>query len=79
MDDAGGLAFRTGFGDFFLVTAEVTGESIAISMQSHGEVTIRAEGLPTAVFAEGERGRTAAIMKNQGLMMVFEILLDIFE
>ena len=35
--------------------------------------------MPAAVFTESERGGTAAIMKNQGLMVIFEILLDIFE
>lgn len=44
-------------------------------MESEGEITIRAEGLPTAIFANGHRGRATTIMKNKGLIFILNIIL----
>lgn len=58
------------------MTASVAGESIAVGVEGHGKVAVWAEGLPAAMFADGERGRTATIVKNQGLVAVFEVFGD---
>lgn len=79
MDNTRDLTAGARFGHFFLVATEVTDECIAIGVKGHREVAIGAEGLPTAVFTESERSGTAAVMKNQGLAVVFEILPDVFE
>lgn len=56
MDDVGMLAIGATRGDFFFVTTDMTGERIAIGVESHGEIAFRAESLPAATFADGERG-----------------------
>ena len=38
-----------------------------------------ASGLPATVVADGEGGRAAAVVKDEGLMMIFEVMLDVFE
>ena len=48
-------------------------------MKSERKKTIGTEDLVATVFAERERGRAAAIMKKQGLLMLFKIIFDILE
>lgn len=76
MKDAGTVATRTARRNFGFVTAEVAAEGVGIGVEGEGEVTVRAEGLPATVFADGERRRTSAIMKNQSLMFIFKISFD---
>ncbi len=79
VNDARSLTDRAGFGDLFLVAAEVTSKGIAIGMQGHRQITIGAKGLPAAIFTESERRGAAAVMENQSLVVIFEILADILE
>lgn len=74
MNNAGVVALWAACGDFFGVAAEVTAQSIIVGVEGQGEVTIRAEGLPTAVLADGHRGRTTSIMKNKSLMFILNIV-----
>lgn len=77
MENTGVVTFGAAFGDFFFVTANMTTESIRVGMEGHGQETVRAEGLPTAVFANSNRGGAAAIMKNESLMLILNIVLYI--
>lgn len=56
--------------DFLGVAAEVATQGIIVGMESEGEITLGAEGWPAAVFADGERGGTAAVMENEGLVVI---------
>ncbi len=58
------------------MTAEVAGEDVFFGVEGHGEVAIWAEGLPAAIFADGERGRAAAVMEDESLMMCCEVFGD---
>lgn len=72
---AGVVAFWAARRHLFRVDAEVAAQSIVVGVEGEGEITIRAEGLPTAIFADSHRGRTTTIMKNKGLMFIFNIIL----
>ena len=63
-------------GDFFFMTADVTGEDEAISMYDHRKVTGGAKSLPAAFLANCKRGRPTTIMKNESLMFIFDIFFD---
>ncbi len=64
MDDAGMLTVWTGRRDFFFVATNMTSENVAVSVQSHGQIALWAEGLPTTFFTDCQRRRTTAIVKN---------------
>lgn len=64
MNYAGMVTFWAACRDLFGVATEVTVQGIVVGVESEGEETIRAEGLPTAIFADGHRGGTTSIMKN---------------
>lgn len=68
--DAGVVAGGAARWDFLGVAAEVATQGIIVGMESEGEITLGAEGLPAAVFADGERGGTAAVMENEGLVVI---------
>ncbi len=76
MDDAGVMAGGAAGGDFGFVAADVATEDVVVGVEGEREVAIGAEGLPTAFFADGERGRAAAIVEDEGLMTEFEVVLD---
>ena len=50
--------------DLFGVAAEVTAQGIIVGVKGQGKITIRTEGLPTAIFTDCHRGGAASIMKN---------------
>lgn len=77
MNDVSVLAAGAARGDFLLMTTEVTVEGVSISVEGHREITIRAEGLPAAFFAESERSGATAVVKNERLLMGVEIVFDI--
>jgi len=65
-----------GGGDFFCVAAGVAEERVRVGVEGEGEETVGAEGLPAAFFAESERGGAAAVVIDEGLVAVLEVLLD---
>lgn len=50
VDDTGMMTFGTGSGDIGGMTANVTAESIVVSVKRKREITIRTERLPAAFF-----------------------------
>lgn len=74
VDNAGVVTLWTACRDLFGVAAEVAAQSVIIGVEGQGKVAIRAEGLPTAVFTDGHRGRATSIMKNEGLMFILNIV-----
>lgn len=79
VNDINMLAAGAGGGGFLSVAADVAVQGVSVGVEGHGQVAIRAEGLPAAFLAEGERGRAAAIMKDEGLILMLEIALDVGE
>ena len=65
------LTVWAGRRNFFFVTTDMTGENVAVSVQSHGQIALWAEGLPATFFADCQRRRTTTIMKNESLMFIF--------
>lgn len=68
------MANRTGGRNRFMMSASVTNQLIGVTMKSEWKKTVGAENLVTAVFAEREWGRAAAIMKKQGLFVLLEVV-----
>ena len=79
MDDVGALAFGAGRGDGLAMAASVAAEGVIVAMESEREETVRAEGLPATSFAERDRGGAAAIMEDQGLVVMGEVIFDALE
>ena len=73
MDDIYRVAGGARVGNLGLVAADVTTEAESVGVESQGEETVGAESLPAARFTEGERGGAAAVVENQGLVVVFEV------
>ena len=73
------MANRTGGRDRFMMATSVANQLIGVTMKSERKKTVGTEDLVTTVFAERERGRAAAIMKKQGLLVLFEIIFDVLE
>lgn len=76
VNNAGATTMGATGRDFFGVAADVTFEAVAVGVEDEGEMAVITEGLPTALFADGEGGGAAAIMKNQGLVAVLEVFGD---
>lgn len=76
MDDVGGVTFGADVGDFGGVATGVTEERIGVGVESQGEETGGTEGLPTAFFADSEGRGAAAVVKNEGLVVIFEVFGD---
>ena len=76
VEDARVMAVRAGSRDFFLVTASMTEELIAVGVESERQEAVGAEGLPAAFFAKSKGGGTAAVVIDEGLAAVFEVLFD---
>ena len=76
MNNVGVAAFGAGRGDFGFVSTDMTRENITVGMETHGEKTIRAKSLPAAFFTNCKRRRTAAIMKNESLMLILKTFFD---
>ena len=55
------------------MSAGMADKIIGVRVESKREKTVRAEGLPATVFADSKRSRTTTVMKNEGLVVVFEI------
>ena len=72
------LTIGTTFEDGGLVTASVTEEMIGVGVKGEGEKTGGAEGLPATAFAERKGGGAAAIMKNEGLIILVKISFNFF-
>ena len=58
------------------VAASVANEGKSVGMEGEREETGGAEGFVAAFFANGEGGRTATIVKNEGLVVIFVIFFD---
>lgn len=76
MNNAGMVTLWTGARHFSGMTANMTTERIIISVQSERQITFGTKRLPAAFFAQGHRGRTTTIMKNESLMMMLKIIID---
>lgn len=59
------------------MTAGVAAQSVGVLMEAEGEETVRAEGLPAALFTDGHGGGTATIMENESLVVILEVFGDI--
>ena len=70
------VAFGAGGGDFFRVATSVAEEGVGVGVESEGKEAVGAEGLPAAFFAKGEGGGTAAVVVDEGLVALGEVLLD---
>lgn len=79
MYDIGMIAIWTGSGNRGVMTAGVANELEIVVMQSEGKKTMRASGLPATMVTDGERGGATAVVKDEDLVMVFEVVLDVFE
>ena len=73
MDNIGVTAGRTGVRDGDFVTTGMTDKSIVIIVEGERKVAMWTESLPGAMVANCQGGRTATVMKNQGLAVGFEI------
>lgn len=73
------MANRTGGRDWFMVATSVANQLIGVAMKSERKKTIGTEDLVATVFADCERGRAAAIMKKQSLLVLFEIIFDVLQ
>ena len=51
-------------------------EGIIVTVEGEGKETVGAESLPAAIFADGEGSRATAVMEDEGLMVIIEIVLD---
>ena len=63
----------------FMMATSVANQLIGVTMKGERKKAVGAEDLVTTVFAERERSRAAAIMKKQGLLVLFEVIFDILE
>ena len=73
------MADRTSGRDWFMVATSVANQLIGVAMKSERKKTIGTEDLVATVFADCERGRAAAIMKKQSLLVLFEIIFDVLQ
>ena len=73
MNDAGMMTIRTSRGNFRSMSAGMADEIIGIRVESKREKTVRAEGLPATVLTDSKRGGATTVVKNEGLVVVFEI------
>lgn len=58
------MANRTGGRDWFMMATSVANQPIGVTMKGEWKKTVGAESLVATVFADGEWGRTAAIMEK---------------
>ena len=79
VEDAGVVAVGATGRDGFLMAASVAEELVTVGVESEGEETVGAEGLPAAVFAKGEWGGAAAVVVNEGLVAGGEVFFDVSE
>ena len=79
MDERTVMANRAGGRDWFVMAASVTNQLVGVTMKGEWKKTVGAEDLVTAVFAECEWGRAAAIMEKQGLLVLFKIIFDVLK
>ena len=74
VDEVGFVTLGAGAGDGSGVAAEVADEGVGVGVEGEGEVAVGTEGLPAAVITEGERGRAAAVMEDEGLVVLGEVM-----
>ena len=79
MNDVRAMTAGARFGSGLTEAASMTDELVSVGMESEGEITGGAESLPTTPFTEGEWGGTTAIMKDESLVVLCEILSNIFK
>ena len=60
-------------GNWGLIATSVTNELVVVRVKRQGEKTIGTEGLPTAIFANRQRGGAAAVVEDEGLAAVLEV------
>ena len=48
----------------------------SIGVKSKRQEAVGTEGLPATVFADCQRCGAAAVVKNEGLVVIFEVLFD---
>ena len=70
------VAFWAAGGEFLVIIAGVAFEFVGVGVESEREKTIGAEDFGAARFTDSEGTRAAAIMKNQSLASVFEVVFD---
>ena len=76
MNDVWVAAGGTRGGSLGMIATGVANELEAVRVQGKGKKAVRTKGLPAAFLTDGDRGGTTTIMKNQGLMVFFEIIRD---
>ena len=74
VDEVGFVALGAGAGDGGGVTAEVADEGVGVGVEGEGEVAVGAEGLPATMITEGERGGSAAVVEDEGLVVLGEVV-----
>lgn len=76
VNDAEVAAFWAAGGDFLVIITGVAFEFVGVGVESEREKTIGTEDFGAARFTDSEGARTAAIMKNQSLVAVLEVVFD---
>lgn len=79
MNQPGMLTIRAVNRDGNVMVANVTTQSVIISVESEGEITIGTESLVAAIFTDGQRSGATTVVKNQGLVVLAEVLFDLRE
>ena len=70
------FAVWAGHRDFFVMATSVTKKLEAVGVESERKKTVWAECLPTTITTNSERGRTTAIVKDEGLEFLLETVFD---
>ena len=73
MNDAGVMTIWAGRGDFRCMSAGMADKIIGVGMEGKREETVRTEGLPATAFANSKGGGATTVVKNESLVVVFEI------
>ncbi len=74
VNNAGMMAVWTARRDFFTVSANMTTESVGVSMEDHWQIAFWAESLPTTFLTDSERCGSTTIMKNKSLMFSLNVI-----
>lgn len=73
------MAVGAGAWDGGLMTAGMAGEVEMVVVKGKGNETMRTEGLIATATTKSERGGATAVVKNESLLMILEILGDLIE
>lgn len=74
VDEVGFVALGAGAGDGGGVVAEVADEGVGVGVEGEGEVAVGAEGLPATMITEGERSGAAAVVEDESLVVLGEVV-----